>query len=65
MPKTILAIGEKRVNNASGALGLHVLEIMDAFVRSAKTGEMITLESSPTDAIALDYEAPHGVLRTK
>jgi len=42
-----------------------VLEIMDAFVRSAKEGKMITLESSPSDSVPLDWTAEKGELKTK
>jgi len=65
LSETILASTENRINNASGHLGLHVLEIMDAFVRSAKEGKMITLESSPSDSVPLDWTAEKGELKTK
>ncbi len=51
-----LAKDEKRMNNASGQLGLHVLEIMEGFVKSAKEGKKIILESSPSKSIPVDLE---------
>ena len=51
-----LAKDEKRMNNASGQLGLHVLEIMEGFVKSAKEGRKIILESSPSESILVDLE---------
>ena len=52
-------------DNASGRLGLHVLEIMDGFVRSSAERREIKLESSPSDPVPLDWSAPVGQLRTK
>ena len=60
-----LAKEENRMNNVSGQLGLHVLEIMDAFVRSAKEGKMIVLESTPSESVPLDWNVEKGVLKTK
>ena len=60
-----LALEEGRVNNASGRLGLHVLEIMDGFVRSSAERREVKLESSPSDPVPLDWSAPVGELRTK
>ena len=60
-----LALEEERVNNASGRLGLHVLEIMDGFVRSSAEHREIVLESPPSDPVPLDWSAPVGELRTK
>lgn len=51
-----LAKDEKRMNNSSGQLGLHVLEIMEGFVKSAKEGKKIILESSPSESIPVDLE---------
>ena len=65
LSEMILAINENRNNNASGALALHVLEIMEGFVRSAKEGQMIRLESSPSKSIAMDWTINTGELRTK
>lgn len=65
LSEIILAINENRNNNASGALALHVLEIMEGFVRSAKEGQMIRLESSPSKSIAMDWTINTGELRTK
>lgn len=59
-----LAETEGRPHNASGELGLHVLEIMDAFERSAKEGRMIILESDPGEGIELDWSAENGNLKT-
>ena len=63
--ETALAEEEKRMNNASGALALHVLEIMEGFIKSAKEGKKILLESSPSDSVELDWDAPVGYLKTK
>ena len=60
-----LAVKEKRPANASGKLALHVLEIMEAFCVSAKEGRMIMLESDPGEAVALDWTAEKGRLKTK
>jgi len=60
-----LACEEGRMNNASGALGLHVLEIMEGFVKSAETGCMVKLESALPDAVALDWNVEKGDLKTK
>lgn len=60
-----LAKEENRMNNVSGQLGLHVLEIMEGFVRSAKEGKMIMLESTHSESIPLDWSAEKGVLKTK
>jgi predicted dehydrogenase len=65
LSETVLAAGEGRINNASGALGLHVLEIMEAFVRSGTEGKMIVLESATSDAVALDWAVEKGALKTK
>lgn len=61
----ILAIQEGRINNASGALALHVLEIMEAFVKSSESGERIFMESVPSAEIALDWDVEIGELKTK
>ena len=60
-----LAKEENRMNNVSGQLGLHVLEIMEGFVRSAKEGKMIMLESSPSERVPLDWSVEKGILKTK
>ncbi len=60
-----LAIEEKRMNNVSGKLGLHVLEIMEGFVVSAKEGRKVMIESSPSESIALDWSLEKGNLKTK
>ena len=62
--ETELAIREGRVNAASGQLALHVLEIMDALDRSAASGKMITLESSPSEAAPLDWQVEAGEIKT-
>ncbi|MBB3950160.1 Gfo/Idh/MocA family protein [Aureimonas jatrophae] len=41
------AIRRNRPHRASGALALHVLEVMEAFARSAETGAAITIETRP------------------
>ena len=45
-----------RPNAASGELGLHVLEIMEAFGRSAREGQMIRLETDPGDMPPVDWD---------
>lgn len=65
LSETALALEEDRINNASGALALHVLEIMDSLIKSAHQGEMIRLESSPSDTIPLDWNVKTGTLKTK
>lgn len=60
-----LAKDEKRKNNASGQLGLHVLEIMEGFVKSSKEGKKVMIESSPSESIALDWSLEKGNLKTK
>ncbi|WP_152046325.1 Gfo/Idh/MocA family protein [Aureimonas psammosilenae] len=41
------AIRQNRAHRASGALALHVLEVMEAFGRSAETGRFIEIETRP------------------
>jgi predicted dehydrogenase len=41
------AIRHNRPHRASGALALHVLEVMEAFGRSSDTGEFVTIASRP------------------
>ena len=65
LSETVLAIAEGRINNASGALALHVLEIMECLIKSAHTGEQVLLESSPSAPIDLDWAAAKGTLKTK
>ena len=64
LSESILAIKENRINNASGKLALHVLEIMEAFVRSSEEGQTIILESSPSESIPLDWNVAWGELKT-
>ena len=52
-----LAEEEGRPNCASGELGLHVLEIMEALEKSAKSGKMAMLESSPNETVTPDWNA--------
>ncbi len=61
----VLAINENRTNNASGELALHVLEIMEAFLKSSKSGAPVIIESAPSTEIALDWDAEIGKLKTK
>ena len=61
----VLAINENRTNNASGELALHVLEIMEAFLKSSKSGAPVIIESAPSAEIALDWDAEIGKLKTK
>lgn len=65
LSEMVHAIDENRINNASGALGLHVLEIMEGLVKSAHQGRMICLESDPSEEIALDWNVPKGDIKTK
>ena len=59
-----LAISEGRINNASGSLALHVLEIMESIIKSSKEGKTIILESAPSESVALDWDIPLGDLKT-
>lgn len=61
----ILAISENRINNASGNLALHVLEIMEAFLKSSNSGECVLIESTPSTEIALDWNVEIGEVKTK
>ena len=65
LSEMILAVNENCINNASGSLALHVLEIMEGFVRSAREGQMIRLESSPSASVPMDWTVKTGELRTK
>lgn len=60
-----LAIKEGRMNNASGKLALHVLEIMEAFTVSSENNISVDIQSTPSDEIALDWSASVGELKTK
>ena len=64
LSETILAIEENRINNASGKLALHVLEIMEAFIKSSEQGMIIQLESTPSNTVSLDWNVKHGELKT-
>ena len=57
------AIEEGRKHNASGALALHVLEIMEAFLKSSQLGAPVQIESSPSDPIPLDWSAEYGTIK--
>ncbi len=61
----VLAINENRINNASGELALHVLEIMEAFLKSSKSGASVFIESVPSPEIALDWNVEIGKLKTR
>ena len=61
----VLAINENRTNNASGELALHVLEIMEAFLKSSKSGASVFIESVPSPEIALDWNVEIGKLKTR
>lgn len=65
LSETVLACAEGRINNASGRLALHVLEIMEAFTRSSETGCRIELESTPSESVPMDWSVEKGALRTK
>jgi pimeloyl-ACP methyl ester carboxylesterase len=40
-----MAIRDQRPHRASGALALHVLEVLEAFEKSSRTGQFITLST--------------------
>ena len=61
---TALAIAEGRPANASGALALHVLEIMEAFAKSAKEKRAVDITTSPGPDVPLDWSAEKGKLKT-
>jgi len=61
----ILAIEEGRIHNASGELALHVLEIMEAFLKSAESGACVLIESVPSKEVALVWNVEIGALKTK
>ncbi|MBO4322975.1 MAG: gfo/Idh/MocA family oxidoreductase, partial [Clostridia bacterium] len=61
---TALAIEEGRPANASGALALHVLEIMEALALSAKKNRAVEITTSPGPAVPLDWSAEKGRLKT-
>ena len=61
----VLAISESRTNNASGELALHVLEIMEAFVKSSESRTPVFIESLPSPEIALDWNVEIGEVKTK
>ncbi|MBO5223678.1 MAG: Gfo/Idh/MocA family oxidoreductase [Clostridia bacterium] len=65
LSETIVAIGENRLNNASGKLALHVLEIMESFITSSNEHREITLESSPPVLCELDWSVNLGEIKTK
>ena len=46
-------ISKRRPHRASGELGLHVVEVMEAFHRSAKTGRALTMKSKCKQPAAL------------
>lgn len=61
----ITAIEEGRMNNASGSLALHVVEIMEAFVKSSENSAQVLIESDPLPEVALDWNVKVGKLKTK
>lgn len=65
LSEMVLAIEQKRMNNASGALALHVLEIMEGLVKSAQQDRLIELESRPSDEVALDWKVKKGEIKIK
>jgi predicted dehydrogenase len=56
------AIRNGRPHRASGALALHVLEVMEAFQRSSDSGTHITIESRPERPAMLPVELVNGLL---
>ena len=52
------AIREGRPHRASGALALHVLEVMEAFARSAETGRFVEIATRPERPRPLAEDAP-------
>lgn len=65
LSEMIIAINEKRINNASGKLALHVLEIMESLLISSKEHREVTLESVPPNPVELDWNVELGKLKTK
>lgn len=56
------AIRNGRPHRASGALALHVLEVMEAFQRSSDAGTHIAIESRPERPAMLPVELVNGTL---
>ena len=54
------AIREDRPHRASGALALHVLEVMEAFGRSAESGQSVEIATRPERPRPLADDAPLG-----
>ncbi len=52
------AIGEARPHRASGALALHVLEVMEGFARSAETRAFVEIATRPERPAPLADDAP-------
>ena len=65
LSETALAISENRINNASGKLGLHVLEIMDKIIESSKQGKELFLESVLPKGIPLKWNVDKKEFSTK
>ena len=65
LAETDVAINEQRINNASGMLALHVLEIMEAFMKSSECCKMIEIESSPSPDIPFELDLEKGDIKTK
>ena len=56
------AIRTGRPHRASGALAIHVLEVMEAFQRSSDAGTAITIESRPERPAMLPVDLANGML---
>lgn len=63
--ETVVAIEEHRLNNASGKLALHVLEIMESFILSSNEHREVVLESQPPSLCELDWNVSLGEIKTK
>ena len=65
LAEMVHASGEGRIHNASGALALHVLEIMESLEKSARLGTLVQLESRPSREVPLDWNVRKGEIKTK
>lgn len=65
LAEMVHASGEGRIHNASGALALHVLEIMESLKKSARLGTLVQLESRPSREVPLDWNVRKGEINTK
>jgi hypothetical protein len=56
------AIQQRRPHRASGEIGLHVTEIMESFLTSARMGKAVKFKSAPKQPAALPAGLPLGKL---